>query len=285
MKLILSRKGFDSASGGMPSPILPCGKAVSLPIPATKSPLKFKELKVDGYDFQKIISDLAKSKNILEQYVHLDPDINRHSIVRRSKGWRGAFGQVGSSQSHLAKNYIGEGDIFIYFGWFKEIELKNGNWQFKHNAPDLHVIYGWLFIDEVLPVYGNEQAIIKKYKWLEYHPHLYGFNNPNNTIYIGKERLPSMICANMPGCGTFDCVKDRHILTDEGQHNRSIWKLPLSFLPRSNIPSLSYHRNPKRWKIRNDKWITLHSVGRGQEFILDTTYYPGVINWIRELFS
>jgi len=33
MKLILSRKGFDSTYGGYPSPILPDGTLLSLPIP------------------------------------------------------------------------------------------------------------------------------------------------------------------------------------------------------------------------------------------------------------
>ena len=37
MKAILSRKGFNSAFGGYPSPILPGGEMVSLPIPSKDS--------------------------------------------------------------------------------------------------------------------------------------------------------------------------------------------------------------------------------------------------------
>jgi hypothetical protein len=33
MKVILSRKGFDSEYGGYPSPILPDGRMIFLPIP------------------------------------------------------------------------------------------------------------------------------------------------------------------------------------------------------------------------------------------------------------
>jgi hypothetical protein len=32
MKVILSRKGFDGVNGGMPSPIMPNGDTVSMPI-------------------------------------------------------------------------------------------------------------------------------------------------------------------------------------------------------------------------------------------------------------
>ena len=34
MKIILSRKGFDSENGGYPSPILPNGTLLSIPIPS-----------------------------------------------------------------------------------------------------------------------------------------------------------------------------------------------------------------------------------------------------------
>ena len=34
MKIILSRKGFDSSNGGIPSPIMPDGTLISMPIPA-----------------------------------------------------------------------------------------------------------------------------------------------------------------------------------------------------------------------------------------------------------
>jgi hypothetical protein len=34
MKVILSRKGFDSGYGGIPSPVLPDGTMLSLPIPS-----------------------------------------------------------------------------------------------------------------------------------------------------------------------------------------------------------------------------------------------------------
>jgi len=34
MKVILSRKGFDSSNGGCPSPIMPDGTLLSMPIPS-----------------------------------------------------------------------------------------------------------------------------------------------------------------------------------------------------------------------------------------------------------
>ncbi|RIE11762.1 hypothetical protein SMC3_08215 [Candidatus Cryosericum hinesii] len=37
MRVILSRKGFDSGYGGWASPILPDGRMLSLPIPASRT--------------------------------------------------------------------------------------------------------------------------------------------------------------------------------------------------------------------------------------------------------
>ena len=48
MKIILSRKGFDSgkSSGCFPSPILPNGKIISFPIPSSDSCLRSEERRV-----------------------------------------------------------------------------------------------------------------------------------------------------------------------------------------------------------------------------------------------
>ena len=41
MKIILSRKGFDSGYGGCPNPILPDGTLLSLPIPSRNEKVKY----------------------------------------------------------------------------------------------------------------------------------------------------------------------------------------------------------------------------------------------------
>ena len=43
MKVILSRKGFDSCYGGHPSPILPDGRMISLPIPSSEDLICYKD--------------------------------------------------------------------------------------------------------------------------------------------------------------------------------------------------------------------------------------------------
>ena len=55
MKVILSRKGFDSGYGGMASPILPDGTLLSLPIPSKSETVKFTDLHYEGQSYYDII--------------------------------------------------------------------------------------------------------------------------------------------------------------------------------------------------------------------------------------
>lgn len=285
MKIILSRKGFDSANGGMPSPILPNGIPLSIPIPASTSPSKLCDLNSTNYDVAKIVSDLSNSRISENQYIHLDPDIDCKALNNRIKGWRGAFGQIGAAQKHLLNQGVGVGDIFLFFGWFREVEQHNNTWGYRPNSPDLHVIYGWLFVDEVLPVYGREKKILNKHPWLSKHPHLAGFKDHQNTIYIGSKKLPELLHTSKSGYGNINKINKVHILTDTEQEKRSVWRMPSFFYPTDGKLPLSYHGNENRWKILNNEWVTLKSVGRGQEFVMDLNHYPESIGWVNELLK
>ena len=58
MKVILSRKGFDSQYGGMPSPILPDGTMLSLPIPSKDDNIKYSDLNWNGKSYYDLIHEL-----------------------------------------------------------------------------------------------------------------------------------------------------------------------------------------------------------------------------------
>ena len=54
MKVILSRKGFDTANGGIPSPIMPDGTLLSMPIPSNDA-LAFDDLGHGEYTYREIL--------------------------------------------------------------------------------------------------------------------------------------------------------------------------------------------------------------------------------------
>ena len=121
MKVILSRKGFDSANGGIPSPIFEDGTMLSFPIPSkdhNMDKISYNELTCNGVLLNKILKDLGYSG---DECCHLDPDLDSTRRVVPVKGWKPAFGQINQSASYLLNNKIDEGDLFLFFGNFRHV--------------------------------------------------------------------------------------------------------------------------------------------------------------------
>ena len=81
MKIILSRKGFDSSAGKKPSPILPDGTTLSLPIPAPQkypdSPTRYRNIRWRGGSLAPMVECLTGKRVRGEDPCHLDPDLLR----------------------------------------------------------------------------------------------------------------------------------------------------------------------------------------------------------------
>ena len=111
MRIVLSRKFFDSATGGKPSAILPDGRLVPFPIPVAGDPVSFGEVSMNSVPIGPVVNDLTRGQIGLSNNCHLDPDLVCRSVPREI-GWRPAFGQIGGSQTHLDGHGVSVGDIF-----------------------------------------------------------------------------------------------------------------------------------------------------------------------------
>lgn len=123
---------------------------MSLPIPDMKSRITYGE--IAGNRWASVGEAVSQLAGLPPTYrAHLDPDLIQGSIPRQ-KGWRPIFGQVGASESHLRRQHIGVGDIFLYFGLFRHVEQSNSQLRFVPGSKHLHVLFGWLQIAERVPV-------------------------------------------------------------------------------------------------------------------------------------
>lgn len=267
VRLILSRKGFDSSFGGFPSPILPDGRLVSIPISEPRSKTSYGALRPRGIDLGQIVSDLTNGRTSAREPAHLDPDLEESSRPRLT-GWRPAFGQVSSAQRHLESRGVGPGALFLFFGWFRQTERFRGRLRYVPRAPDLHIIFGWLRVETILRV-GPDSVP----EWLGDHPHATLDLWRYNTIYVAPPQ---------EGAGVFDTFDQRLQLTQSGKQ-RSQWVLPADFYPRGRR-ALSYHEAPDRW-TELENGCRLRAVARGQEFVLDLALYPGVAAWLADLIQ
>lgn len=292
MKIILSRKGFDAAAGGNASPIFERdGQLLSLPIPTPNSPTKFQEIRFPNLSLGHLVEGLSAGRCRASESAHLDPDLRREAIDRLP-GWKPAFGQNSSAQSHLANMGIAKGDLFLFFGWFRQAILRNDNWFYKPGSPDLHVIFGWLQVDEVLPVGSSFDQIVDKKPWLKNHPHLHApeLTQMNNVIYVASDHLSIPGLADLDrvdGGGVFNRISESRTLTCPGQNLRSVWRLPSFFHPGNFNRQLTYHQNIKRWTpvCSSQNTTTLRTVGRGQEFVMPCNQTTDEIDWLKEIFT
>ena len=283
MKLILSRKGFDSSNGRCPSPIFPDGTLYSLPIPGQYSKIRYRDIRHGDTDIGKVVKDLTRRRKPKDRIgskrrAHLDPDINRSTYSPRKRGWRPLFGQSGAAQGHLENQNVCIGDLFLFFGLFQKIEKTSGGWCFVKDAPKQHIIWGWLQIGEVRKV---DELAKDELPWSRYHPHRHPSRGRNrtNTLYIASEELRLDHRSIAPGAGCFPKIDERLVLTNPDGSRVTDWRLPRSFYPDNDKSPLTYHPKPDRWK-HHEEYAYLQSVGRGQEFVLDLDQYPGVTDWL-----
>lgn len=277
MKLILSRKGTDSSAGGLPSPIFPDGRILSLPIPQSDSTTKYSSLRFGNKTLSSLIKQLGGKQ--WRSGCHLDPDIDPALCPERAD-WTAAFGQTGSAQRHLEQEGVGIEDLFLFFGWFRQVEKIKGRWQFVKDAPDIHLIYGWMQVGEIIK---PSEQILGTWPALASHPHMQK-DYPFNTLYLPTETLSLKGTAlKTPGAGVFSHYDIKRQLTMAGE-NRTLWTLPECFYPERFEKALSYHRQPWRWQQPADGSARLQAAARGQEFVLNLEVQPGVDDWINGLF-
>ena len=109
MKLILSRKGFDSANGGIVSPIMADGAMLSFPI-LSKDDTTFDSLCYGGLCYSELLRDLNYRGGA---QCHIDPDLSQERRVERIDGWVPAFGQINAAATYLKNIGVnGRGTFF-----------------------------------------------------------------------------------------------------------------------------------------------------------------------------
>ena len=273
LKIILSRKGFDLSDGGIPSPIFD-DELLSLPIPEeidfrtnNSNRPKYTDLSYRGKSYKEIIENLGSARcyqkitNGYNEYCHLDPDLsNRLSHA----DWKPAFGQCGSAEGHLRNHNIDKGDLFLFYGWFRQAQFNT--LKFDSKAQDLHVIFGYMQIGErwILDDDKNSQQRAK----IEYplHPHTYKKQNGKNSLYIPTDKLTLENFSKTgakPGYGLLKYSRERQ-LTMPNSNSRCHWDFG-GFLQAFNVVDITYHNNQTYGMING----IFCAAQRGQEFIFE----------------
>lgn len=237
MRIILSRKGFDTSAGGGPSPIVN-GVPLSLPIPDTKG---LSRTTYGALGFGEHAAKASRGRIGAADLCHHDP-------MFLADG-RCVFGQVGAAQTHLERQGVGLGDVFVFFGLFAE----------EQTGELHHRIFGYLRVEAMHALRDGPPADMVALA----HPHALGMHGSNDVIWSGEGRTAAR-------------ASDALRLTVPGSPP-SLWRRP-EWLRRGG---LSYHDRSDRW-LRCGK---LRSVARGQEFVADIGRRTAPRQWLERVIA
>jgi len=267
VKIIFSRKGFDTSSGGVPSPIID-KVPISLPIPTNTDPsnTRYCDINLGG-----IVEDLSNGKIRSTDKCHKDPDLEL-----------GAFGQDGAAQTHLKNQGVGAGDLFLFFGLFQKAHEQAGVFKYQTGSKPEHRIFGWLQVGTIVNLRSDGKSFSKTHPKYEAHPHLlvdWMEKEKDSSLYLPPDQLNILREHGLPGFGKFSAENSNTLLSSNSS-SCSLWKVPDWLNIARKGCGLSYHKNKALW--RND---TLQTVGRGQEFVSDPKEDERLIHWLVELFK
>lgn len=275
MKVVLSRKGFDSANGGIMSPIFEDGTMVSFPIPGKdveKDNIRYDELFCDGRCMKTILNALGYRG---VEHCHLDPDLAKDRRREVIHEWIPAFGQVNQSATYLKNQHISEGDLFLFFGNFRHVKQSHGKYEYVRRTAKtedtylgmpMQVVWGYLQVGRIITD-PDEQ---KKMFW---HPHACNkrvYEEKNNVIFTASKQLS--FAPEMPGAGTFQYDKKR-VLTMPGK-SKATWKFCKAYDP-DNIES-------NRKNSARETYEGVYYAGIWQELVLKENQISE--EWAKSLF-
>jgi len=287
MKVILSRKGFDSQYGCVPSPILPDGRMISLPIPDQDAPTRYDAIHRDGLNLGTVVVSLGGKRGKPAKPIaptdlaHLDPDLDV-AAVPRPPGWRPIFGQESAAFGHLRNQGVGPGDLLLFFGWFCPIQPASvGRWRYDRSQGPFHAIWGWMRVGAVHPAHHRQ-------RWQHGPPDI------RTCTYRSVSGIPcswplmrwlsvAVGGRRLPGAGLFSC-KPQRILSETGK-TPSNWRLPAWMHPAAGVATLSYNVNVERWTSIDEHSCHLMSAAKGQEFVLRSKDSDRQDAWLASLFA
>jgi hypothetical protein len=286
VKVILSRKGFDTTWGGGASPILPDGRMLPLPIPerAGAGQAPYVSLRSPtGTTYLELLRALFPGKSFKirgkrleldeETCGHLDPDLIR-SVRPRDGAWRGLVGQSLAAAGHLVNQDVGPGDLFLFWGLFRPAEHgADGRLRFVPAAHAFHAIWGYLQVASVLDAGAGDSV-----PWAPYHPH---FAVPDrghpNIVYTAR---PVLFSSEAPGWGVFR-FREALRLTSPGSVRVSDWRLPALLGPASGV-RVTYLHDATLW-TEAGKYVSVSVLRQKQELVVSES--TAVTRWARNLVT
>ncbi len=273
MKVILSRKGFEPTHGGIPSPILPDGTLLLLPKPMEDGYVSYKDLYYQGISYYDIATSLNKDLHdtLMNARCHsgcyLPPDSYSPPLE-----WFPAYPRTGLLEKHLNKQRVSVGDIFLFYGWFRQTEYtKDHQLRYVEDAPEQNIVFGYFQIGAII----KDISYLSKQFSTQLRSFMEEFQNSHNTIYLPTQKLSYN--NQQPGCMALS-YSSSLVLTKPGCHYNH-WKLP-DLLCAPDV-TISYHNNRTYGFVTGKDYFKASSIG--EEFVIHGTI--DLQRWVHSMIN
>ncbi len=273
MRVILSRKGFEPTHGGIPSPILPDGTLLLLPKPVENGTISFHDLSYQGHSYYDIAVSLNEDlKEPLDEAMcqtgcYINPISHNPPLV-----WYPAYHRNGALESHLTKQRVTVGDIFLFYGWFRQTEYDSAHrLRFVPNSPAQSIIFSYFQIGAIIK---DISFFSKQYNW-QLHTFIDKNNSIPSTIYLPTKKLSYN--NHQPGCSILS-YHSKLVLTKPGC-NYNQWQLP-DFLCSPDV-KITYHNNRNNGFISGKNFFIASSIS--EEFVIHGTY--DLKQWVHSMIN
>jgi hypothetical protein len=276
-RLILSRKGFDSDFGGRPSPILPDGQMVSLPIPDPGSDLRYADCHLpDGSSYLELLQRLgietirySNGPTVTkvpvggEPSAHLDSDLSPSTLPGRPAGVHCSGRWIGLRATCATKASVLVICSCSLACSARRVDSRAGAFVMPGSATDpcaVGLARGGPCRTCHRRVGGRTAMGSRSSHWRARHLDRY---RRHNTMYLARER--STLLPGLAGGGVFIGYQPLLRLSRPGS-TRPVWRLPLGLHPdQTRVPLTGQSMNA--WSMEGDAAV-LRSAGRGQEFVV-----------------
>lgn len=273
MRVILSRKGFEPAKGGIPSPIMPDGTLLLLPKPDEDGIDSYYDFSYEDMTYYDIVCSLSEElKEPLKNYrchseCYIPPEHHIHP-----SSWFPAYLRYGAMQTHLSHQRISVGDIFLFYGWFRQTAYdSNHKLHFVPDAPEQTIIFSYFQIGAIIK---DLSFLSRQFKW-SFPIRTNTERNQHYTIYLPTKKLSYN--NQQPGFGNLSYSK-KLVLTKPG-YKYNYWHLP-DFLSVPDV-TISYHNNRNNGFLSGKDYFK--TSGISEEFVIHGTY--DLKNWVYSMIN
>ncbi|WP_372393994.1 hypothetical protein [Azospirillum sp. HJ39] len=156
-------------------------------------------------------------------------------------------------------------------------------WRYRRSTPDLHVLFGYLQVGEVLALGPDSAALRAGRPELAEHPHFNGRWAEGNTVYVASDRLViDGQDLGVPRWRRLPALPPQSSAHQARQHPDRL--VIAGLVPTESRAGAELPHGRRTLGVGGDR-CQLRTVAKGQEFVATGLPLYSAAGWLRDIFD